>query len=128
MEAIDNAGYLDKFTVGLDVASSEFKVDGKNEYDLDFKTPLESRDGDLLLTGDELLEMYAQMCAKYPIVTIEDPFDQDDWTNWSKITAKLGVDVQIVGDDLTVTNPTKIEEAIKTKAANCLLLKVRYCI
>merc|ERR1719424_553451 len=123
MEAIDKAGYLDKFTVGLDVASSEFKVPGKNQYDLDFKTT-EGKDPALLLSGDELLQMYADMCAKYPIVTIEDPFDQDDWENWSKIVAKMGGPCQIVGDDLTVTNPTKIQEAIETKAANCLLLKV----
>jgi len=124
MEATEAAGYLDKVTVGLDVASSEFKVDGKNEYDLDFKTADADKDSSLLLTGDELVAFYKEMIAKYPIVTIEDPFDQDDWANWAKITKEVGTDVQIVGDDLTVTNPVKIQQAIDEKSCNCLLLKV----
>jgi len=124
MEATDRAGYLDKITLGLDVASSEFKVEGKNEYDLDFKTTGAEKDASLLLTGDELIAFYKDMIAKYPIVTIEDPFDQDDWDNWSKICSEVGKDVQIVGDDLTVTNPTKIQQAIDQGSANCLLLKV----
>merc|ERR1712194_427763 len=118
------AGYLDKVSVGLDVASSEFKVAGKNEYDLDFKTKGADKDSSLLLTGDELIAMYKDMIARYPVVTIEDPFDQDDWANWAKITKEVGTDVQIVGDDLTVTNPLKIQQAIDEKSCNCLLLKV----
>jgi len=124
MEAIEKAGHLDKCTVGLDVASSEFKVPDKNEYDLDFKSAAGAKDASLLLTGDELLAFYEKISNDFPIVTIEDPFDQDDWSNWSKITAALGEKVQIVGDDLTVTNPDKIAEAIDKKACNCLLLKV----
>jgi len=120
MEAAENAGYADKISVGLDVASSEFKVDGKDAYDLDFK----SSEGDpsMVLSGDEMVALYQKLISEYPIVTIEDPFDQDDWENWSKITAAC--DIQIVGDDLTVTNPTKIQEAIEKKSCNCLLLKV----
>jgi enolase len=124
MEAVEAAGYLDKVSLGLDVASSEFKVAGKNEYDLDFKTKGADKDTSLLKTGDEMIAFYKLLIDKYPIVTIEDPFDQDDWANWSKIVAEVGKDVQIVGDDLTVTNPLKIQEALDTKAANCLLLKV----
>jgi len=124
MEATDKAGYLDKVSVGLDVASSEFKVAGKNEYDLDFKTKGPDKDPSLLLTGDELIAFYQKMIADYPIVTIEDPFDQDDWDNWTKFCQLVGKDVQIVGDDLTVTNPIKIQEAIERGSANCLLLKV----
>jgi len=124
MEATEKAGYLDKVSVGLDVASSEFKVAGKNQYDLDFKTKGDDKDPSLLLSGDELIAFYKQMIEKYPIKTIEDPFDQDDWTNWSNFCKEVGKDVQIVGDDLTVTNPVKIQEAIETGAANCLLLKV----
>jgi len=124
MEATEAAGYLDKVTVGLDVASSEFKVKGEDKYDLDFKTKDGSKDTSLTKTGAEMIAFYKMLCDKYPIVTIEDPFDQDDWANWSAITAEIGEKVQIVGDDLTVTNPSKIQEAIKTKAANCLLLKV----
>jgi len=124
MEAIDRAGYLDKCTIGLDVAASEFKVEGKNQYDLDFKTKGEGKDASLMLSGDELMQFYADMIAKYPIVTVEDPFDQDDWANWSAFVAKVGGPVQVVGDDLTVTNPVKIHKAVEEKAANCLLLKV----
>jgi enolase len=124
MEAADKAGYTDKISVGLDVASSEFKVAGKNEYDLDFKTAGPEKDPSLLLTGDEMIAFYKSLIDKYPIVTIEDPFDQDDWANWAKITAAVGEKVQIVGDDLTVTNPIKIQQAIEEKSANCLLLKV----
>ena len=124
MEATEAAGYLDKVSVGLDVASSEFKVAGKNQYDLDFKTKGADKDSSLLLSGDELIAFYKDMIAKYPIVTIEDPFDQDDWDNWTKFCKEVGKNVQIVGDDLTVTNPVKIQEAINLGSANCLLLKV----
>lgn len=122
MEASDKAGYLDKVSVGLDVASSEFKVAGEDAYDLDFKAA--DKDPSQVLSGDEMIALYKKLIDKYPIVTIEDPFDQDDWANWSKIVAEVGEEVQIVGDDLTVTNPIKIQEAVDTKAANCLLLKV----
>jgi enolase len=152
MEASDAAGYLNKISVGLDVASSEFKVKGKDQYDLDFKTTGAAKDLSAVKTGDEMIAFYKYLIDKYPIVTIEDPFDQDDWLNWTvrfpetpgeltrmslsvrkltillffsqKITAAVGDKVQIVGDDLTVTNPIKIQEAIEKKAANCLLLKV----
>jgi enolase len=124
MEATEIAGYLDKVSVGLDVASSEFKVKGKDLYDLDFKTTGPSKNTDATKTGAEMIAYYKQLISKYPIVTIEDPFDQDDWKNWSKIVAEVGEKVQIVGDDLTVTNPMKIKQAITEKAANCLLLKV----
>lgn len=122
MEAADMAGYADKISVGLDVASSEFKVSGKDAYDLDFKSSV--KDPSMVLSGDEMIAFYKKLIATYPIVTIEDPFDQDDWANWTKFTAAVGKDVQVVGDDLTVTNPIKIQQALDTKAANCLLLKV----
>ncbi len=124
MKATKRAGYTDKVQVGLDVAASEFKVEGKNYYDLDFKTKAEKKDPKLMLSGDELMDFYAKLTKKYPIVTIEDAFDQDDWANWNKITQKIGKDVQVVGDDLTVTNPIKIKQAIKEGSANCLLLKI----
>jgi len=120
MEAAEIAGYSDKISVGLDVASSEFKVEGKDAYDLDFKSA--NGDPSMVLSGDEMVSLYQKLISEYPIVTIEDPFDQDDWENWNKITA--AVDIQIVGDDLTVTNPAKIQEAIDQKSCNCLLLKV----
>lgn len=124
MQATDAAGYLDKVSIGLDVASSEFKVKDKNQYDLDFKTADGEKDSSLLLSGDELIAFYKKIINDYPIVTIEDPFDQDDWDNWSKFCTDVGEKVQVVGDDLTVTNPTKIAEAVEKNSANCLLLKV----
>merc|ERR1719364_526549 len=70
------------------------------------------------------MTFYANLIKDFPVVTIEDGFDEDDWPNWTEMVAKFGKDVQIVGDDLTVTNPTKIARAVDEKAANALLLKV----
>jgi len=124
LEATAKAGYSDKVEFGLDVASSEFKVPGENAYDLDFKTKGDSKDASMMLSGDELMSFYEDMIKNYPVVTIEDAFDQDDWTNWSAFCGKVGKDVQIVGDDLTVTNPIKIQQAIEQGACNSLLLKI----
>ncbi|KAL7554358.1 hypothetical protein ACHAWF_017800, partial [Thalassiosira exigua] len=118
MEALKKAGYEDKCTIGLDVAASEFRVKGEDKYDLDFKY-----DGNVI-SGQELGDLYQSLAADYPIVTIEDPFDEDDWENWSKFTGKNGAAFQVVGDDLTVTNIEKIDRAIDEKACTCLLLKV----
>jgi len=118
MEALKRAGYEDKCSIGLDVAASEFKVKGEDMYDLDFKY-----DGNKI-SGEALGELYQSLAADYPIVTLEDPFDEDDWDNWSKFTSKNGDKYQIVGDDITVTNPEKIDRAIKEGTCTCLLLKV----
>jgi enolase len=118
MQAIEKAGYSGKCTIGLDVAASEFKVKGKDAYDLDFKY-----DGDVV-SGEGLGDLYQSLAADFPIVTIEDPFDEDDWSNWSKFTGKNGAQFQVVGDDLTVTNIEKIKRAVDEKACTCLLLKV----
>merc|ERR1711937_492746 len=75
-------------------------------------------------TTDELIAYYEEWIAKYPFVSIEDPFDQDDWEAYSKFTAEVGREQQIVGDDLLVTNPKRVQKAIDTKACNALLLKV----
>jgi len=124
MEAIDAAGYAGKCTVGLDVAASEFKVKSSGDgaeavYDLGM-WDAESQ----TLSGAELMDFYEGLIRDFPIVTIEDAFDEDDWPNWSEMVSKIGADVQVVGDDLTVTNPTKIARAVEEKAANALLLKV----
>jgi len=116
--AIALAGYTGKITIGMDIAASEFYKDGK--YDLDFKN--DKSDSSKWLTGDELGDLYRSFIKEYPVVSIEDGFDQDDWTNWSKFLTST--DIQLVGDDLTVTNPKRIHEAIEKKACNCLLLKV----
>jgi len=117
--AIEKAGYTGKIEIGMDVAASEF-YKGNNTYDLDFKT--DNNDGSQKISGDQLCEMYMGFCKDFPITSIEDPFDQDDWENWTKMTA--ATDIQIVGDDLTVTNPKRIQTAVEKKACNCLLLKV----
>merc|ERR1712055_307673 len=118
-EAISKAGYTGKIVIGMDVAASEF-YKGDNVYDLDFKT--DANDGSHKISGDKLCAMYMDFVKEFPITSIEDPFDQDDWVNWTKMTA--GTQIQIVGDDLTVTNPTRIQTAVDKKACNCLLLKV----
>nr|CAH7732837.1 unnamed protein product [Callosobruchus chinensis] len=118
--AIEKAGYTGKIEIGMDVAASEFFKDGKGAYDLDFKNP--QSDKSKWLPGPKLTELYQEFIKDFPIVSIEDPFDQDDWAAWSNITANTKI--QIVGDDLTVTNPKRIQTAVEKKACNCLLLKV----
>ncbi|EQC27179.1 enolase 2 [Saprolegnia diclina VS20] len=126
-EAIANAGYTDKVNIGMDVAASEFYT-GKEDarYNLDFKDA--NAPEDQKISADALIEVYKsfidQCKDSSPIVSIEDPFDQDDWASWIKFTEAVGDHVQIVGDDLTVTNPTRVKKAIETKACNALLLKV----
>lgn len=120
VKAIEVAGYTGQVSIALDVASSEFYHDGK--YDLDFKNP--DSDPTKWLTGEELASLYAELVNDYPIVSIEDPFGEDDWDAWVHFYAKIGDKIQIVGDDLTVTNPLRIKTAIEKKAANALLLKV----
>ncbi|CAN6897581.1 unnamed protein product [Brassica oleracea] len=119
--AIDKAGYTGKVVIGMDVAASEFYT-SDNTYDLNFKE--ENNDGSLKISGDALKDLYKSFLAEYPIVSIEDPFDEDDWEHYAKITREVGEKYQIVGDDLLVTNPKRVEKAIKEKSCNALLLKV----
>ncbi|KAK2701383.1 hypothetical protein QYM36_019950 [Artemia franciscana] len=116
--AIEKAGYTGKVEIGMDVAASEFYRDHK--YDLDFKNP--NSDKTAWLSGQELANLYQEFIKEFPVTSIEDPFDQDDWDTWSSFTANTNV--QIVGDNLTVTNPIRIQTGIDKKACNCLLLKV----
>jgi enolase len=121
MEAIRQAGYEKEVKVGMDVAASEFY--GKDGlYDLDFKNP--KKDGSQAMKGFALADIYKSLVGKYPIVSIEDPFDQDDWESYAAFTAAVGDKIQVVGDDLLVTNVSRIQEASKKKACNALLLKV----
>jgi enolase len=124
-EALAKSGYTDKVKIGMDVAASEFfdtNPAHPKKYDLDFKT--KNNDGKFTKTSDELANLYKEFVAEFPIVSIEDPFDQDDWEAYHKLTDSIGKDVQIVGDDLLVTNPKRIEKAIANKTCNALLLKV----
>ncbi|KAG5086675.1 hypothetical protein JHK82_054072 [Glycine max] len=119
--AIAKAGYTGKVVIGMDVAASEFYKEDKT-YDLNFKE--DNNDGSQRISGDALKDLYKSFVSEYPIVSIEDPFDQDDWEHYAKLTAEVGANVQIVGDDLLVTNPKRVQKAIDTKACNALLLKV----
>ncbi|PKI57676.1 hypothetical protein CRG98_022004 [Punica granatum] len=118
--AIAKAGYTGKVVIGMDVAASEFYAD--KTYDLNFKE--EKNDGSQKISGEALKDLYKSFVTEYPIVSIEDPFDQDDWEHYSKLTCEIGEKVQIVGDDLLVTNPKRVEKAIREKTCNALLLKV----
>merc|ERR1711884_612419 len=118
VEAIKKSGYEGKIMIGMDIAASEFFKEGK--YDLDFENP-NTKESDWI-SSDQLLEMYQGFIRDYPVVSIEDPFDQDDWEGYAKLTANT--EIQIVGDDLLVTNPKRISTAIDKKACNGLLLKV----
>jgi enolase len=115
VEAIAKAGYKPgkDVAIALDPAASEFYSDGR--YVL-------AREG-RSLSADEMVALYADWCARYPIVSIEDGLAQDDWTGWWKLTAELGRKVQIVGDDLLVTNVERIQKAIQEGAANAVLIK-----
>ena len=119
-QAIKEAGYEGKVQIALDVASSEFYKEDAKKYDLDFKNP--DSDSSKWLSYEQLADMYKSLAATYPIVSIEDPFAEDDWEAWSYFFKTS--DFQIVGDDLTVTNPVRIKKAIDTKACNALLLKL----
>lgn len=123
MSAIEQSKHRNKVVIGMDVAASELMVE-KGFYDLSAKHKTPGPNSTGKITGKQLAEFYIDLVKKYPIKTIEDPFEQDDWENWVHFTSQVGKDVQVVGDDLTVTNPERIKEAVKKGACNCLLLKV----
>lgn len=116
MEAIKKAGYTPGIDVKLaiDVAASEFYSDGK------YNLVGEGRS----LSTDELIDFYKELVSKYPIVSIEDPVDENDWEGFAKITKELGDKIQLVGDDLFVTNKECLQKGIDMKAGNAILLKV----
>jgi enolase len=122
MDAIADAGHSGKVKLAMDIAASEFYVAEDKTYNLGFK--VEEKDPSLIKTQTEMMEFYKDIAAKYPIVSIEDPFDQDDWDAYTEMVESMGDKVQIVGDDLLVTNPKRIAYAKEHKAANALLLKV----
>ncbi|UFU07423.1 phosphopyruvate hydratase [Ruania halotolerans] len=114
IESIERAGYTpgEQISLALDVASTEFFSDGG--YQFEGKT----------ITPAELISYYEDLVAKYPLVSIEDPLSEDEWDSWSELVSKIGDKVQIVGDDLFVTNPERLAKGIETKAANSLLVKL----
>jgi enolase len=114
MEAIGQAGYTPgrEIALALDVAASEFYKDGSYVFE------------GAARTADDMAEYYEQLVADYPLVSIEDPLSEDDWAGWRTLTERLGERVQIVGDDLFVTNPERLRRGIQERAANALLVKV----
>jgi phosphopyruvate hydratase/triosephosphate isomerase len=122
MAALEASGHKAKVKIATDVAASEFFVAETKKYDLDFKNP-DSPDS-MKKTADEMIAYYQDWIKKYPFVSIEDPFDQDDWEAYSKFQAAVGDSMQLVGDDLLVTNPKRVQKALDLKACNALLLKV----
>ncbi len=112
MIAIEQAGYAKKIKIGLDCASSEFYSNGK--YTI----------GDEKFDGQQLVGFYKDLAKNYPLASVEDGMAEDDWGGWQLLTKELGSKIQIVGDDLLVTNEKRIRTAIEKKACNALLLKV----
>ena len=119
MQAIKDAGYVPgkQIFMGMDVASSEFYDKEKNIYEL-------KKSGQGKKTADELIAWYEDMIKKYPIITIEDGLAESDWEGWKKLTDKLGNKIQLVGDDLFVTNKDFLKKGIVNNVANSVLVKV----
>ncbi len=102
--------------IALDAAASEFYHKDKNMY------IFESNGSKM--TSEQMVEYWVEWTKKYPVISIEDGLDQDDWTGWKQMTDKLGDKIQIVGDDLFVTNPARLAKGIKEKTANSILIKL----
>ncbi len=114
MAAIDDAGYSGRIAISLDVASSSFFDKKEDKYTFE----------NTLVTSDFLIKYYRKLVKKYPIVSIEDGLDENDWNGWKKMTKKLGRTIQLVGDDLFVTNVERLSRGIKQGVANSILIKV----
>jgi len=112
LKAVENAGYEGKMHIAMDPASSEFFYDGIYKI------------GEKKYSGSEMIDFYVDLSKRYPIVSIEDGLAEDDWENWVELTKKLGTKVQIVGDDLFVTNTKRIDRGIQMGAANSVLIKL----
>lgn len=114
LEAISKAGYTagSQIALAMDVAATEFHENGKYKFE------------GSLRSSDEMISYYQELVAAYPLVSIEDPLNEEDWQGWGAMTAVLGEKVQIVGDDLFVTNPERLAKGIASNTANALLVKV----
>jgi enolase len=112
--AIENAGFKagTQIALAMDVAATEFFEDGKYKFE------------GKALTSEQMISYYSELVSAYPLVSIEDPLDEDDWSGWAKLTLELGEKIQIVGDDLFVTNIERLTKGIESKTANALLVKV----
>ena len=118
INAIEKSGYIpgDDISIALDVAASELFDSSNKTYRLESENKS--------LSSDDLIEYYSNLCNKYPIVSIEDGLDENDWGGWINLSNKLGNSIQLVGDDLTVTNPNRLKDAINKNAMNAILIKL----
>ncbi|MDD6254728.1 MAG: phosphopyruvate hydratase [Eubacteriales bacterium] len=118
VEAIEKAGYKpgDDIRIAIDAASSEFYDEKTGLYDL--------KGEGRKLTADEMIDYYDDICSKYPVISIEDGLAEEDWAGWKKLTERLGGRVQLVGDDLFVTNTTRLSKGISEGAGNAILIKL----
>ena len=118
MEAISSAGYKagEEVALALDVAATEFYDVSEGVYNLEGEGKK--------LSSDEMIDLYASWAEKYPLISIEDGLDENDWDGWAALTRRLGSKVQLVGDDLFVTNPTRLKRGIDNNTANSILIKV----
>ena len=118
LEAVKNAGYEPgkDFMIAMDAAASEWKGSAKGEYILP--------KAGTKYTSDKLIEHWKELVEKYPIISIEDALDEEDWEGWQKLTAELGDKVQLVGDDLFVTNTERLSKGIEMGCGNCILIKL----
>ena len=116
LESINKSGYSagKNVFIALDVAASSFYKDGKYHLSLENK----------ILDDEQMINFYENLTNQYPIVSIEDGLDENDWGGWTKMTKALGSSIQIVGDDLTVTNPKKLLHAVEQNAMNSILIKL----
>jgi enolase len=114
--AIERAGYRpgEQVSIALDIASSHFHENGR------YHLATEGR----RLTADEMISLYAEWCGRYPVRSIEDGLEEDDWAGWRRLTARLGERTQLIGDDLFTTNPRRVKQGIEEKAANAVLVKM----
>jgi len=119
MMSIERSGHKGSVGIAIDVAASELKTED-GMYDLNKKHLEETKK----LSSNELCAIYENIVKNYPVESIEDPFDENDWAGFTEVTRRLGSRVQIVGDDLLVTNPKRISQAASMKACNALLLKM----
>ena len=120
IDSVNDAGYKanDDIMIALDCAASEFYSNGVYDYSI-----FEGNNA-RKLNSDEQVEYLISLCEKFPIISIEDGMDEDDWDGWKKLTEKIGNKVQLVGDDLFVTNPKRLKKGIKKSCANSMLVKV----
>ena len=118
MEAVEKSGYKNgsQISIALDVASSELYNSENQTYELASENKS--------LSSEELIEYYVSLCNQYPIISIEDGLDENDWKGWKNLQVALGQKVQLVGDDLTVTNPRRLQRAIDEKSMNAILIKL----